>query len=466
MLKQDRGPLDPNDVFLSSSTESIKWSELHDNLDAKIEILKQHNIGPHVVFVVAEDIVTLDDYLWILASVKNGGSATQADGRQSQLERDALARSCKAACVIRSNEITMLNDPLETGPTILHENECYRGMTSGTTSKEFFEMYPFFWTSEEHHQSEKDGKTLLGCTSGAANNHMFAVMPEFKTTDRPRFLNTRGFTATYNAFNLLRAYQTGGSIHFLNHGDDYWHELATSGVNVIATYPNAAKKIIESVPENVKMDVPYFELSGGYTPPDIIEDITRKFRFTCINNMMASTEADCHTRAEYRPGDPIENFYDLRFRDYQGELELREGVLWYRYGNIDWQTDGDKFEVNESGGWSYKGRVFDDVIFMKSGVKVYTGLVEALAQEVDGIEYVSSCSKDELHYVIYVGNANIFEVEKKLKEAQRSKRPHHLWRVSYRAYFGSENKLQKSKLVDTVKDNVLEAIRMKPDEEV
>lgn len=465
MLKQKYQPLNPDDVFLSCSTGQILWSELHENLDAKIEILKQHNIGPHVVFVVAEDIVTLDDYLWILASVKNGGSATQADARQSAIELKALADTSRAACIIQNNTITMLNDPLETGPTILHENEIYRGMTSGTTSKEFFEMYPFFWTMEDHHKSEVNGKTLLGCTTGASNHHMYAVMPEFKTTMRPRFLNTRGFTATYNPYNLLRAYQTGGSIHFLNHGDDYWHEIATSGVNVIATYPNAAKKIVESVPDDIIFELPYFELSGGYTPPDILETINRKFKFKCVNNMMASTEADCHHRAEYRPGDDTDVFYEFKHKYYAGDIEFRDGVMWYRYGNIDWQTDGDKFEITENG-MKYVGRVFDDVIFMKSGVKVYTGLVEALAQEVDGIDHIASCSRDELHYVIYVGDAPINDVMFKLKEAQRSKRPHQLWRVSYDTFWGSENKMQKSKLVDQVEGNVIESIRMKPDDEV
>ena len=90
MLKQKQAPLSDDQIFLSSSTEQITWGELHANLDAKIERLKEYGIGPHVVFVVAESQVTIDDYLWILASIKNGGSATQADGRQSKMELDGL----------------------------------------------------------------------------------------------------------------------------------------------------------------------------------------------------------------------------------------------------------------------------------------------------------------------------------------------------------------------------------------
>jgi hypothetical protein len=94
MLKQKQAPLSDDQIFLSSSTEQITWGELHANLDAKIERLKEHGIGPHVVFVIAENQVTIDDYLWILASIKNGGSATQADGRQSKMELDGLVKGC------------------------------------------------------------------------------------------------------------------------------------------------------------------------------------------------------------------------------------------------------------------------------------------------------------------------------------------------------------------------------------
>ncbi|MBT6443210.1 MAG: hypothetical protein HOK61_12350, partial [Alphaproteobacteria bacterium] len=54
MLKQKQKPLSDDQIFLSSSTEQITWGELHANLDAKIKRLKEHGIGPHVVFVIAE----------------------------------------------------------------------------------------------------------------------------------------------------------------------------------------------------------------------------------------------------------------------------------------------------------------------------------------------------------------------------------------------------------------------------
>ena len=163
--------------------------------------------------------------------------------------------------------------------------------------------------------------------------------------------------------------------------------------------------------------------------------------------MMASTEADCHSRAEFRPGDPIENFYGFKHRIYNGELKLDEqGVLWYKYGTRDWQTDGDKFD-DKDGVWFYKGRVFDDVIFMKGGVKVYTGLVEALALEVPGVKNVASCSKDEIHYLIYTGKAFIGNVAKHyMDNAQESKRPHDIYHVSEDLYFSGDNKFSKSKL--------------------
>ena len=467
MLKQFQNPLDENDIFLSSSTEEIKWKDLHANLDAKIERLKEHGIGPHVVFVQAEDQVTIDDYLWILASIKNGGSATQADARQSPKELRALAEGCKATCIIRSNDIEMLNDPRDTGPTILHANEIYRGMTSGTTSKEIFEMYPFFWDFGDHEEAfDKDGKTLLGCTTMASTNHLFAVAPEFKEDKRPVVLCTHGFTATYNPYNLLRLYQIGGRLHFLNYGDNIAEQITKVKPNCVISYPNAVKRIVDECPDDFDWPIDYWECSGGHTPKEVLEGIQKKFKFKCVYNMMASTEADCHSRAEFRPGDPFDAFYGFKYRIYNGDLKLDDnGVLWYKYGNIDWQTDGDKFR-DEDGTWYYDGRVYDDVIFMKGGVKVYTGLVESIALEVPGVDNVASCSKNELHYLIYTGSADANDIAKHFKETtQQSKRPHDIYHVTTKLYFSGENKLQKRKLPDIVtsgnKEEVLQIVNVK-----
>lgn len=477
MLKQKQAPLSDDQIFLSSSTEQITWGELHANLDAKIERLKAHGIGPHVVFVVAENQVTIDDYLWILASIKNGGSATQADGRQSKMELDGLIAGSKAVCIIRSNEITMLTDDL--APTILHPLEIYRGMTSGTTVKEFFEMYPFFWDYEDHEQAIVDGETLLGCTAHASTQHLFAIAPEFEKDERPNILCTHGFTATYNPYNLLRMYYVGGSLHFLNYGDDVPEQIRKANPNCCISYPIAVKNIVDACPDDFNWSgIKYWECSGGHTPESVVRSIEKKFNFVCMHNMMASTEADCHSRAEYRPGDPIEKFYGFVYDPafYNGELKYDdEGVLWYKYGTRDWQTDGDKFE-NKDGAWFYKGRAFDDVIFMKGGVKIYTGMIEAKALETPGIENVASCSKDELHYLIYTGNANVYDVAASFKAMQPSKRPHEIYHVTDKLFFGQTDdtrtpqKLQKSKLAGIVlngpQDQILSHMHVKDHSQV
>ena len=71
--------------------------------------------------------------------------------------------------------------------TILHPNEIFRGMTSGTTVKEMFEIYPYFWTEQEHYMSKVIGKTLLGCTTGSSNRFFLNIAPEM-TRDEKYFL--------------------------------------------------------------------------------------------------------------------------------------------------------------------------------------------------------------------------------------------------------------------------------------
>jgi len=451
MLKKYQEPLSDDQVFISTSTEQITWGELEANLDAKIEILKSHGIGPHVVFILAEPQFTIDDYLWILASIKNGGSATNAESRQSKLEIDSLIATCKPTCIIRSNKITMLSDPAETGPTVLHPLEIFRGQTSGTTVKDVFEMYPFFWDYEDHENAIVDGETLKGCTAHASTLHLFALAPEFnKGLERPRILCAKGFISAYNPYNLLRAYYIGGSIHLLNHGDNVPEQIQKANPNVCASYPNAIKNIVDQCPDDFNGNIKYWECSGGHTPEIVLKDIEKKFNFDVIYNMMASTEADCHSRAEYRPGDPTDNFYGFKDRIYNGELKLdEEGVMWYKYGTLDWQTDGDKFD-SVDGKWYFKGRAFDDVIFMKGGVKVFTRLIEALGLQVPGVENIASCEKDKIHYLIYTGTADINEVGKHYLELVSSRRPHDIYHITDQLYFSGPNKLSKSKLPDIV----------------
>ena len=86
MLKQKINPLSVDDIFLSCASDEIKWKDLDANLDAKIKILKRHGIGSHIIFIISEEVKVMDDWLWILASIKNGGSAAQASSKQSQLK--------------------------------------------------------------------------------------------------------------------------------------------------------------------------------------------------------------------------------------------------------------------------------------------------------------------------------------------------------------------------------------------
>ena len=472
-LKQYQAPLNEDDVFISLSTEHVTWKNLHNMLDEKIEILKKHGLGPHVVFVVAEEVKTLDDMLWILASIKNGGSASQASADQSNIELDSLIGDSNARCVIRSNKIKMLHEPDSEGKipsTLLHPNEMYRGMTSGTTVKPIFELWPFFWDYEDHAQANVNGETLRGCTMGSMTGHLKEVSPELFNNKRPIMLQNGGFESTYLVWNLARAYYTGGTIHFINETvDNIPEQFQKVKPNLVASYPNAVKRLLDACPDDFDFEVDYWEFAGGHTGENIIRDIEKKFKWKVIYNVMASTEADCHTRSEYRPGDSLDNFYGFYKTYYWGELKVDDGgVLWYKYGLNDWMTDGDKMKI-ANGKWYYDGRVFDDVIFMKDGVKVYTGLVEAQALLEPGVNEVSSCSRDEIHYVIYTGSADINNLAKRFEELQKYKRPHNIYHVTEKLYYGGKTKHQKSKLVSLLDDfpnEIISTLSIKPHSEI
>lgn len=451
MLKQIISPVDKNSIFLSTADDKVTWNELDERLDEKVAKLKEHNLSSHVCFVIQEnDKITIDDLLWVLASIKNGGSASNGESRATEKELDYLIKGSNANCVIRSNNIEIIKDP-NLGPTILHPNEMFRGMTSGTTVKEMFEIYPYFWTFEDHMNSEVDGQTLLGCTPESCNRMLLKVAPEFNEDERPIILQPSGFTSTYSPYNLLRAYQMGGTMHHLNIGDDVVKELEKSKANCILSFPNAVKRIIDELPEDRKFDIKYIESGGGFTPETLIKDIERKCNIKVLYNMFGSTEMDCTLQSLFRPGDSTDKFYGLEIVDSKYyKVKIEDGLLWYKYGTLPWRTDYDKFVIKD-GKYFYDGRANDDILIVKSGTKIYTGVVEAVALEVGDIDYVASCEQDKLHYLIYTGKADINQVADKMRELQRYKRPHEIYHITEELYYSGSNKIQKRKLPSIVK---------------
>ena len=453
MLKQIISPADKNSTFLSTADDKVTWNELDERLDEKVSILKEHGLSSHVIFIIQEnDKITIDDLLWILASIKNGGSASNGEDKATQKELDYLIKGSNANCVIRSNNIEIVKDP-SLGSTKMHSNEIFRGMTSGTTVKEMFEIYPYFWTFEDHINSEIDGQTLLGCTPESCNQMLLNVAPEFNgyQDERPILLQPSGFTSTYSPYNVLRAYQIGATMHHLNIGDDVVKELERSKANCIISFPNAVKRIIDELPEGRKFDIKYIECGGGFTPENLIKDIERKCNIKVLYNMFGSTEMDCVMQSVFKPGDPVDNFYGLEVVDSKYyKVKIEDGMLWYKYGTLPWRTDYDKFVVKD-GKYFYDGRANDDILIVKSGTKIYTGVVEAVALEVGDIDYVASCEQDKLHYLIYTGKADINQVADKMRELQRYKRPHEIYHVTEELYYSGSVKIQKRKLPSIVK---------------
>jgi len=464
MLKQKINPLSVDDIFLSCASDEIKWKDLDANLDAKIKILKRHGIGPHIIFIIAEEVKVMDDWLWILASIKNGGSAAQASSNQSQLEINALIKDSKACCIIRSGNIEMLHEPKE---STLMPYEIYRVMSSGTTVKQLFESYAYFWDVEDHLKAvDSNGITLKGATIGHSNNVLYKIAPEFKQDKRPICLSPGGFDNVYNPWNLLRMYDMGGRLHFLNGKDNIPEEIERIKPNFVASFPNAIKRVVDACPENFGASIDYWEFAGGHTPSELIHNVNQKFKFKILYNLMGSSEADMFVRSEYKPGDPLENFYGFRSGndDYYGELKLDDdGLLWHRYGTLDWFTGGDKMKV-DGDRWYYDGRAFDNFFIVKNGVKIYTGLIEAKARELPGVVEVSSIGKNELHLLIYTGTTDINELHKHLLDLQPYKRPHNIYHVTNKLYYGGEIKLQKRRLPDLLEkfpNEILSTVNVK-----
>ena len=86
-----------------------------------------------------------------------------------------------------------------------------------------------------------------------------------------------------------------------------------------------------------------------------------------------------------------------------------------------------------------------------------------------GVVEVSSVGKDELHLLIYTGTTDINELHKYLLDLQPYKRPHDIYHVTDKLYYGGKTKLQKRKLPDLLKnfpDEIISTLNIKAHSEI
>jgi hypothetical protein len=402
---------------LTTSDQALTWAEFDTEVQKRIEILKQHGLGKHVIMVLADDKKDVFDFVWMYAIYFNGGLCCPMASRMSDMELSEIKQGVGVNAVIHKGNLEILN--LEERDT---KGAIYISRTGGSTVKDMFEYYPAWLTNRE--------RQLVNGVGCVFENEIQMWRKGFNMAGPPVLAMPSSFEATFVAINICRTLAMGGQFHFVDYEDDFVADVKKYGINLVCSYPNAIKKLCDSVKPG-EVEIPYWEISGGATPIDLLEDIRAKFNPKVIMNAIGSQESDYTGYSTVGPDDPLEKFYWFEHHDHLNvDIKFEDGLLYYKYDNHDWMTDNDKVEVDDQGRFKYTGRGNDDYITTQVGVKVYTTVTRAKVHEVSGVDAAYSfIDLDGEHRMIYSGTADIDRVADSLLELQRYKRPKTLYKV-------------------------------------
>ena len=402
---------------LSTSEQALTWPEFDKEVEKRIEILKKHGLGSHVIMVLADSSKDVFDLLWVYAIYLNGGVCCPMASYMSEMELNQIKEGIKCNAVIHKDKIEIL-DPKEQDT----KGAFYYSRTGGSTVKNMFEFYYAWLTNRE--RKKHNG---IGCV---AENAIQMWKKGFKLMSPPVLAMPGSFEATYVVYNLELVLAMGGQFHYVDYEDDFVSDVKKYGINLVSSYPNAIKKLCDKVKPG-EVEIPYWELSGGATPIELLQEIRDKFNPKIIMNAIGSQESDYTGYSVIGPDDPLENFYWMENKpELNIDVKFENDLLWYRYDDHDWMTDNDKVETDGNGRFKYVGRGNDDYITTQIGVKVYTTVTRAKAHQVEGVDDAYSfIDLDGKHKMIYAGTADINDVVNSLKELQSYKRPITLYKV-------------------------------------
>lgn len=417
-------------IAISDNKRSISYQELEDLIQQKIQILKQHNLDQHRIMVVGQgSYKTIDDYIWVLAVIKNGGCAATITTKQSKLEFEGKCQAGNISAVISDNKITVSNH----APNVKNK-EIYLCYTSGSTRKDFYECYPYYWNRTGYWGTNIDDCIKLAKQIGCSQ-------PLIQIYEAP-------FDCAYGVDTMLKSYATGGRFHLINDSTEFDSAARQVGVNYMSGFPNSIRRMVEQ--SQGGFTVPYWELGGGYFNRALIEQIFDKFHASAVCNLFASSKSGYNLASIIT--DKTQNYTALRPLNYV-HAELRNRVLYYKHKYQEWSTDGDMFEQIDEG-WQYIGRSDDAFYNMENGVKIYTNEIENKAMTVDGVEEcysVLSIDKSR-HNLMYCGHAELVNVAQSLGELTPYKIPFKVVKVKS-SLFSRDEKISRTQLPHLLNDN-------------
>lgn len=423
-----------NQIALSSNDLSISYSELDDHLEPKIKKLRQHGLTNHRVMIIGQaDYKTVDDYLWVLAVIENGGCAATGTTKFSQTELKGRLDAGNITAVVQDGEITICKD---TKQKTKLSDEIYLCFTSGSTRKKYYECYPYTFHRSGHYGTSINDCVDLAKTIGC--NEPLVQLYE------------AGFEVAYGVDTFLKSYQTRGRFHILNDLETVNNTIENINVNYISGFPNSIKRLIEKI----NVAIPYWELGGGYFSKSLIESIFQKASAKAVCNLFASAKSGYTLYSVINSTNDIDEIYKLKPTGFT-EISIQQKELYYKPQLEDWSTDHDLFDAVDDK-FVYVGRSSDSFFNFENGIKIYSNEIENHALQFANIveAYIGPNNTSTSHdlYICTSKNFNLLDFVEHVKKLPIYKRPKRIFHV-HNNFFDIDVKVSRLKLSSNLEKN-------------
>ena len=348
-------------IALSSNDVSISYLELHNHLEPKIKKLRQHGLTNHRVMIIGEkNYKTIEDYLWVLAVIENGGCVITVSKKCSPTEIDEKCKITNCTAIIYQDKITLNLDPEN---YTREKNEIFLCFTSGTSGKKTYEYYPYFLKNQGEF-----GTSVLDCISLAQKIGCAKPLNQIVEC---------GFEVAYNIDSFLKSYYSGGRFHFVNNLKDVNDGIKIANVNYISGFPNSIKRIID----HTNYHVPYWEIGGGQINKNLIDTIFNNASPKSVCNLFASAKSGYTLYSVINHKDHFDQLQKMIPTDFT-QIKLENNYLYFKPKSQQWETDYDIFEINDKK-YVYNGRRSDTFFQTQQGVKINPYEIENYCKKIN-----------------------------------------------------------------------------------
>lgn len=383
-----------NKIAISTNNAYVSYAGIKNHIQTKIELLKQNGLSKHRIMIIGDaNYKTIDDYLWVLAVIENGGCVITTSKYCSPEEIIEKCKITNCTATIYQDSITLNLDPKN---YTRFKNEIFLCFTSGTSSKKSYEFYPYFLKNQGDF-----GTSVLDCISLAQK--IGCVKPLNQIVEC-------GFEIAYNIDSFLKSFYSGGRFHFVNNLKDVNDGIEIANINYISGFPSSIKRIID----HTKYHVPYWEIGGGQINKNLIDTIFNNASPKSVCNLFASAKSGYTLYSVISQKEQYNQLHKMKPTNFT-EVKLENNFLYYKPKCKKWDTDYDMFGIDDKK-YVYNGRRSDTFFQTQQGLKINPYEIENYCKKIHFVNNAYIGLEDNQPILYLSTYENVTDKEKMLTD--------------------------------------------------